>query len=570
MLTAQSLVKPLDLWARGQLPKLPLEILENGMIVLLQLLVRLLRTQSEDGLWEGKREATAYSVLALSAIACLSIVSSTTALIEQIYQAIRLARAALSRDLATLSTQPAEHLWIEKVTYGSQNLSQAYILAALKSAAAQDSEEARTTSQDTVASRVLDLLPASLDEILKPVTFFNQLPIFSDIPNWCTQASLIEGSLFRRRLRNECLHVFPERTVTKEKHLSFIPFTWTSVNNLHGGALGSHAMFGMMIISALAYQVDEFIESEVASLSCFALTALKTSIRQMFTDIETETDFVHVPQVKVENGDTGDMGSNGTTAKTQNANGTNATETEQEHLSKIQLTIKRFMRFVWDAPYTRNAAAYSRAQLKNNMRDYLVAHISQTEDSRRLPREKHEQYQDGKALSDNIIEDLGCSLLTWTRTTSGDHTVGSLAVSVLTCILGSQQGVEHDLLGSPQAKYVASDMARHLAAVARLYNDLGSIPRDRVEGNFNSANFPEFEGVSTAGPGEERMPAVNRVKAALLRVAEYEKRCLQSTMVELKNLLEDDMFAALEALCASTELYCQMYLLKDMTPAVKR
>lgn len=229
MFTAQSLVKAVHLWGDGSLSQLPLDVVEDAMIVLLQLLVRLLSTQSASGLWEEKQEPTAYSVLALCSIASLPVVRSAPGLVEKINQALGAACLSLSRGIETLPQRPAERLWIEKVTYGSQNLSQAYTLAALKAIDRISSTAAETALHGSSCARNLELLPASLEDILKPGKFFGQLPLFANMAGWCMQASLIEGSLFQRRLRNDCLRVFPERTSVKAKHLVFVPFTWSSV-----------------------------------------------------------------------------------------------------------------------------------------------------------------------------------------------------------------------------------------------------------------------------------------------------------------------------------------------------
>lgn len=564
MFTAQSLVRSVHLWADGRLSQLPLKVVEDAMIVLMQLLVRLLSTQSASGIWEEKQEPTAHSVLALCSIASLPVVRSAPGLVEKIDQALGAARLSLSRRIETLAERPAERLWIEKVTYGSQNLSQAYTLAALKAIDQISSTSAETALHGSSFARNLELLPTSLDDILKPGKFFSQLPIFANMAGWCMQASLIEGSLFQRRLRNECLRVFPERTSAKEKHLVFVPFTWTSVNNLYHGALGSHAMYEMMVLSALAYQVDEFVESEVEKLAPEALVTLKGSIGNLIVEVETEHKLGQSSQNGISKNSAHTIGTNGHVT-----NGADHSPTGPAIFSTLRQTIKRFMGFILDAPHARGTTAYSRAQLKNTLRDYLVAHITQVEDSRRLEQQNHEQSQENLALRHSVFANPGCSLLTWTRTTSGDHTVGSLAVAVLICVLGFQKDTNYDPIGSPQAKYVASDMARHLAAVARLYNDVGSMKRDHLEGNLSSADFPEFQSLATCRPGEVKTRAAN-VRSALLEVAQYEERRLKATMAELKELVDKEIFLGLEALCAATQLYCQMYVLKDMTPAISR
>ena len=59
--------------------------------------------------------------------------------------------------------------------------------------------------------------------------------------------------------------------------------------------------------------------------------------------------------------------------------------------------------------------------------------------------------------------------------------------------MGSVQGGGDCFVGAIQ-KYLAQVLVRHLAAMCRMYNDYGSIARDRAEQNDNSVNFPEFHG----------------------------------------------------------------------------
>ncbi|KAI0837753.1 hypothetical protein F5Y06DRAFT_270158 [Hypoxylon sp. FL0890] len=542
MLITRAFRGVLGLWAAEEPMELPIHLLQEMTVVMFQALLRMLRAQREDGSWDGKRESTAYAIIAINSIAFLPIIKP---ILGKIHEALRNGRAFILRN--EVSNNEPEYLWIEKVTYGSCNLSKAYCLAA-----------ARCTIQDA-PGRVEDLIPEPLYQILKPFRFFRQLPIFSSQPEWCISASLIEGSLFKGQLRDRCLQVFPNRTESKEKHLSFIPFTWTAGNLIHHGALGSDALLELMTISALAYQVDEFIESEIAALPTGSFFMLKSMISTLVNEVQMEEQasraakkelVLAVRCLEVDKITTCPPEYLDDRNRQDRANLTPIGQ-EIRKLENIIETLKRFIRYIWQKPYVRSTTEYNRIQLKCAIRDFLIAHFTQTEDSHRLA----EQEVSGKGVN-KIFASPRCSLFNWTRTTSGDHTAGPFAILAFFCMLGDGAQV----LNSPEAKYIAQDMLRHLAAFCRLYNDFGSVARDRTENNLNSINFPEF-----SSECDEQ-----KVKSKLLYIAEYERRCLNASMAELRPFINEAVFRSLNVFCTSADMYGQMYVLKDLTPVVKQ
>lgn len=519
MLLAQSLGRTVRLWAQEVLPGLPVQLLQEALVVLFQILVRLLATQNEDGSWDEKREVTSYSILAITAVASMPFAQP---LQPKIDEAVTRGREYLVRTLGTV-TQP-EHLWIEKVAYGSWVISQAYILAALK------------CQREDVPPRIWDILPEqSLNAVLKPVSFYKMLPVFSSAPDWLLVASVIEGFLFQSRLKQKCTEVLQEGTNSKQKHWTFIPFTWTSGNNMNGQVLSADTMLEMMVISALAYLVDNFIETRVASLGIEAIVNLKDSIGDLVREAEGVADATNAegsdPQPFQENG----------------LNGV--------HEQDVRGPLKRFILYLWQAQYVRSATTYNRNQLKTAIKDFLTAHLIQEEDSL---RHRSEQQAEGLQGSNPIFNAARSSLYTWTHTVSGDHTAGPFAVASFFCMLGN--GV--DRLASPQAKYIAQDLSRRLAALCRLYNDAGSLARDREEGSLNSINFPEFE----TGCGDED----SSLKRDLLKIAEYERKSLDLSFSELKPLVDETVFSSMRIFYMSADIYGQMYIIKDLTPKVSR
>jgi hypothetical protein len=114
-----------------------------------------------------------------------------------------------------------------------------------------------------------------------------------------------------------------------------------------------------------------------------------------------------------------------------------------------------------------------------------------------------------------------------------------------------------------QQLYALEDACRHLAAMCRQYNDLGSVLRDKEERNLNSINFPEFvvDDKDTAATEEE---LVGRKKRDLLAVAEYERRCLDRVLGELELIMDCKTMEKLRLLVQVTDLYGQIYVVSDI------
>ncbi|KAI0474455.1 hypothetical protein F4859DRAFT_483249 [Xylaria cf. heliscus] len=528
---SKALKRVLNAWCQQLLPGLNLQFVRDATLVVFQILVRLLKDQENDGSWGGQRDNTAYALITVNELASLSIAEPV---MYHIKDAIEKGRNFLS---TTLAPRPCpEHLR----SYGSTCLSQTLTLAAVK------------CSITVTPVSIQELLPSDLHTILQSSKFFAQLPILSETPEWCITAWLIEGSLFQQSLGKLCLDTVFKKEKRKQKYLSVIPFTWTASNNMHGCPIGSNTMLEMMAICALAYQVDDFVESEVACLPSSALHMIRMSIQDLFCEVEGEE---FNTNVKHEQGH--DIYIIGSTQPSTCSNqpiesdvslqGSPQSSASLEiRLGNIKRDLKNIIRRLWEAPYVRTATHHSRSQLRIALVDYITAHVIQAEESVRLAAQSLEEKGNHKTLVNPPS-----SLLTWVRTVSGDHTIGPYAVAAFSCMY--DHGA--DPIRNPQASYILQDVARHLAALCRLYNDYGSITRDRDEDNLNSINFPEFQ-----GNVDERV-----LKENLKSIAEYERRCLHVSMAELQPLITKNLFTALTVLCETAEIYNQMYVLKDLT-----
>ena len=78
------------------------------------------------------------------------------------------------------------------------------------------------------------------------------------------KCSLVEAYAFHRQLKESSQIIFPRHGMTKDGYLRYIPFTWTSCQNI-GKTRNTFALIDMMRISALNFRADEYMEAVVGS-----------------------------------------------------------------------------------------------------------------------------------------------------------------------------------------------------------------------------------------------------------------------------------------------------------------
>ena len=52
----------------------------------------------------------------------------------------------------------------------------------------------------------------------------------------------------------------------------------------------------------------------------------------------------------------------------------------------------------------------------------------------------------------------------------------------------------------------------------------------------------------------------------LLFIAEFERRCMLNSLRELKGIVSPEVYVAVKLFCDVTDIYGQIYVVKDMTP----
>ena len=552
MLVAQAMTSLLRLWNEERLTTLSTNLIRDRvLVVLFQALTKTLQTQALDGSW-GSHEETAYSIVALANLKPLPFSRS---LGSEIRMAIRKGRSFLLKSGQMNSPKP-EYLWVEKVTYASDFLSESYILAALTVDIPPIPNNGRLES-------IIDIPIAKIQGFER---FFSEIPLFAKFKSWELRASLIEGALFQHQLCRVRLDVFPRTNMDEDKYLEYIPFTWTSCNNLNGYCMSPRYLYEMMVISVLNFQADEFME--VASEQ-FDTESLKHMIGKIFnlqSQVKNQSgngvvDFTSEAATHNIHGksSTKDSGSEKKRPCTDPMNDVNGLAKPQDSphvaagLDLARRTLTRFVCHVLSHPISTKASTYDQSILKDELKTFLLAHVDQGQDNENFGKQQS---------STNMIKlftRAKQSFYKWVRTTSANHTSCPYSFAFMACMLG-QNGL--DCFQTATEKYLAQDLCLHLATMCRMYNDFGSVARDRQEKNLNSVNFVEF-GANHTTTSEDS------VKDELIRLAEYERGCWNQAMTRLDIVAQGDgkkkrTLQRLKMFCDVTDLYGQIYVARDI------
>ncbi|KAI8966716.1 hypothetical protein F5Y11DRAFT_361783 [Daldinia sp. FL1419] len=192
---------------------------------------------------------------------------------------------------------------------------------------------------------------------------------------------------------------------------------------------------------------------------------------------------------------------------------------------------------------------------------FLNAHITQAIDNQKFAKQRKASTSTfHPTFSSQAQEYLnpGRTFYNWVRNTSADHTSCPFSFVFFSCLVPK---LSSTVFKTARLAYLAEDLCRHLASLCRMYNDYGSIARDREENNLNSVNFPEFH-LPIKGVRDTNQDT----KIELMGIAEYEREGLERIMVALERELGDDsLMDALKVFIDVTDLYGQIYIQKDLT-----
>ncbi|KAI9878671.1 MAG: hypothetical protein M1830_010819 [Pleopsidium flavum] len=549
MLLAAALMRLLHLWDAGQLEALPQQLVQDRMpVVLMQILNRTLLTQSSQGSWGPKdsSEVTAYAVLTLTT---LSSLPCARLLKTEIDSATKVGRQILSQSKNNWAKP--QYIWVEKVTYGSAVLSQAYCLAAMNA----------PTSSNLCGDRMERIMSVPTKALIESARFFSRLNRFSKEPEWKLKASILEGHLFFLQLQSAPLEIFPPQERAKAENLKYIPYAWMIINNCEAIFLDALLLWDMMVLSMLDCLVDEYMESVVALLSEDDLKSLREIIRVLceepgarklqtrklphpeddFTGLSNK-DWIHPTKVHVGG--------------------------QFEHLPTVKAVLARYVKAIHDHIRVQHASSFDQLSLHAELRTFLLSHIVQIQDNARFSRQ---QFHCADVTTPFLTPRT--SYYTWTHTTAAEHTSCHFSFAFYACLLGSSFGERADCFSSVYQKYLARDLCSHLGVMIRLYSDYASILRDHANFNLNSINFPEFH----YHPREHRAQGENseakemRLETTLMDLAQYERDCVsmvaERLMKDLGTGLEREKRTAnaVTLYVCVTELYADMFVANDMS-----
>lgn len=498
--------------------------------------------QNEDGSWSDSAEETAYGVLTLCAARRVRFFDDIR---DQLDSAISRGAAVLASS-ETDSRDPKK-IWIEKVSYSSPLIAEAYRLAALKSAGSPSA---------TVLGSILWHDCFSTKPAVQIAKLFKQTPLFSQTVEWEIHASLIEATLFVPLLQARRLEVFPRTNMEEDKYFTIIPCTWTCCNNRSRTFSSTRFLYDMMILSFLNYQVDEFMEAVAGPMFVGRIPELKRLISGLFITSNPRQDTSNngvQNSVKIGPKKRRDI--------IENFGREEAISDDQE----VSSPLHGFVKHVLHHPSVLSASAGDRASLRRELQTFLLAHVKQVEDNLRLNQQQ----------SGGIYTNAQISFFRWVRTTAADHTSCPYSFSFVSCLLGSMTSSRGlDCFRCIGEKYYAAAACQHLATMCRMYNDYGSVSRDQAEGNLNSINFPDFGESESSSISADCREGSKREE--LFALAEYERACLGTALNRLEKAksthaknqeakeLSQRQMVIWRLFCDVTDLYGQIYVVRDI------
>ena len=555
MLLSGALVRLLELSDRDVL-KLSAALLHEQIPVVLTQIINQTLLHSGAGSWDAKEspENAAYGILTLATVVTIPWIAP---LKEQVNFTIEEGQRFL------LSAQgdwdKPQLLWIEKVTYGSRRLSEAYCLAAMRP----------SISPHAWSEKTINLVNISEKSIFKFPRLVASLTDFRDEPLWRLKASTIEGFAFLPLLKSARMDILPRQKGAKNEYLDFIPCTWVLINNSKRLFLQANLLWDMMVLTMCNFRVDEYMETVVATLGVDRLGPIKSIIRTLCVgetmDVFQGREKPHEDSVRATN-DTVHL--------------VEKNKIRTSDLGSFQAIIGHYINAMLDYPRLQRASLVDQGHLRSELQTFLLSHITQTEDNARFSAQEP---QSQSTIA--VFVSAQKPFYEWAHTTGADSVSCPFSFAFFTCLLGSSLSsspYRADCFSSIHETYLARDLCNHLAVMSRLYNDFGSLARDRAEANVNSTNFPEFHGTTSHGysiPNGEERPAMKeaQLKADLLTLARHERESADSVGHRLIEKLRVSGSSrgrskadGITLFMGVTALYADMYVARDLSNHIQK
>lgn len=522
---------------------------EDVPLASLSILMRIIGTQQVDGSWDGVCEVTSYAILALSSLEKLPWIRQLDT--GRIVAGMALGKAFLNSNRDAWAK--GRHLWIEKVTYSSPVLSEAYCLAA-----------AAVPLPATVYPQPGASKPQAVVSVNKKVMMGMRMaggliartPLFSKTDPWSLRVAEMQAYFSMQALQRRQVDVFPRTAKGKDKYLFIIPLALTASALEAGGGPGavSHSvLYEMMVLSVLNFHADEYMEGVVEKHFEGRLDSVRAVVWELFAEIQLE------PSSIAEGGVAAAVnGHNGSSAREQ------ARGDSQPTIADVKTVLGRFVRRILHHPAVLSSPTSLQTRLAFELQTFLLAHITHAEDNHRLRAQLNQAqatihngngngltnghangnsngntngslnghsngssngHANGSGHSDGnghtngnatptpsatsttpTYHNPGRTFYHWVRSTSADHTSCPFSFVFFDCLIHAAASPQTTtptptlFTTSTRTAYLTESAARHLASLCRMYNDAGSLARDADERALNSLNFPEFTSTSTPTP----------------------------------------------------------------------
>lgn len=539
MLLSSAFTRLLQRYDKGDLVGIQESLISKDIpLCLCQILSRVLSQQKDNGSWEDSLEVTAYSVLTIAQMMHLPF-----------HQDLRhyTLESAASRGCSYLvahQDDPAEpcsqdYLWIEKLAYVPVFLRRVYSVAAIHASREQLiwTKEIRGHFQIPEKAGPMKLL-------LQRIPLLKQSSVVS------MDLALLEAFHWSKYLHEFKHIVFPgvEKNGGRDKYLELIPASFTICNQLGKTPISPNAIWDMILLSLLIYQIDEFMESIVIQLPETSLRILERQLRAKCGLKKGEPGNPEAiwsvsspsPELQMEGAELINNGS--------------GEYPEPESMDSIVQILGRFIDHVLGHPKVGEAPQAAQMELAEELYNFLLAHISHISDNKRLKvdseRQKSGSVQDDYWSKSNYFK--------WVRSVGADDTSCPVSALFFMCLISQpSQYCFQDC----QSKYMSRSLVRHLSTMCRQYNDYGSVSRDMDEGNLNSLHFAEFSKQSPANASQGLA-----MKDQLLEIAEFERSCMELALQRLmQKLISNDAAERFKIFVDVTDLYGQVYVQRDLT-----
>lgn len=516
---------------------------QRTCVIFSRILAELLSSQNNDGSWGPPNcpETTAYALLGLMAVLKLPYTHVLEGEIQ--YACFRGRDALLS--MQHMWTSP-NSLWVVKTACGSKALSEAYSIVALKVLEG----ECRVVDHKSKVTNSEGIITFS--------RMFSGMAHLSVHPLSTIQLSVLEASFYRPFLLAVRTDIFPQKDTTgKDKYLEYIPVMWLLPNTCFGLFMPPEYLLDMMVLSMWIFLVDEYMESHVAKFTELELIQFRKRLES-----------IHPKNTRFDKScPLGSLNGHNTRKATDSME-------EMETSDKLETAVSVFFSFataVMRYPRIVGASATDLFELRYETKNYLLHHITQLEDNDRFGAQYRQRGRNAK------FETPRSPYHTWVHTVGAGHISGPFSFAFFKCWASSSVRNGTECFSNIKQKLMAYKMNSHIGAFCRIYNDFGSIIRDRDECNLNSVNFPEFfvSNSTELQQPEKDEDQLERAKQALLEAGSFERRCAIEAANTLYVELEDEGEAgrklsdAIRVYIGSCEQFSDMYLTRDVTNRVK-